>query len=316
MYNKFKNCLLKPSKIYQYVDQKFGKKLLYFLLLVLIYVLPNIMSLTTFEGLSQSQQDSITNSFATSEQINYALIKNEDASITLEKTKNNATPQYVYVEDFNGSSFVMLFSNDQVELTEYQLPNEMVGKTLVFLQFTREYVRLFVSSYEGKSYHFNDGIQKVGSLKKSYQALQVTYDKLGVLPIDFGTANINKTDFARKINELIVTCYNKNKALILLVTYPIAYVLGIISFLFEALILAIIVKLLYYRIGIPFKKIFSLIILTYTPRVVFNVLSIFWSSALIYILGEAISVIYLLISIRFYALQQIKDSLTNNKEIK
>ena len=89
MYNKFKDCLIKPSKIYKYVDQKFGKKLLYFLLLVLIYVLPNIMTLTTFNGLNQNQQDSITNSFASSETINYALVKNEDSSITLEMTKNN-----------------------------------------------------------------------------------------------------------------------------------------------------------------------------------------------------------------------------------
>ena len=55
MYNKFKDCLIKPSKIYKYVDQKFGKKLLYFLLLVLIYVLPNIMTLTTFNGLNQNR---------------------------------------------------------------------------------------------------------------------------------------------------------------------------------------------------------------------------------------------------------------------
>ena len=57
MYNKFKDCLIKPSKIYKYVDQKFGKKLLYFLLLVLIYVLPNIMTLTTFNGLNQNLEE-------------------------------------------------------------------------------------------------------------------------------------------------------------------------------------------------------------------------------------------------------------------
>ena len=277
MYNKFKDCLIKPSKIYKYVDQKFGKKLLYFLLLVLIYVLPNIMTLTTFNGLNQNQQDSITNSFASSETINYALVKNEDSSITLEMTKNNATPQYVYVKDFNGSSFVMLFSNEELALTEYQLPNEMVGKSLIFLQFTKDHARLFVSTYEGKKYHFDDGKQNVASLKMNYQAMKITYDKLGAVPIDFGGVSSNKTSFARKINELVVSCYNK---------------------------------------GLPFKKIFSLIVLTYTPRVVFNVLSIFWSSAIIYILGEVISVIYLLIAIRYYALQQLANSITNNKDNK
>lgn len=316
MYNKFKDCLIKPSKIYKYVDQKFGKKLLYFLLLVLIYVLPNIMTLTTFNGLNQNQQDSITNSFASSETINYALVKNEDSSITLEMTKNNATPQYVYVKDFNGSSFVMLFSNEEIALTEYQLPNEMVGKSLIFLQFTKDHARLFVSTYEGKKYHFDDGKQNVASLKMNYQAMKITYDKLGAVPIDFGGVSSNKTSFARKINELVVSCYNKNKTLILLTTCPITYLVGIINFLLEALIFAVVVKLLYYKMGLPFKKIFSLIVLTYTPRVVFNVLSIFWSSAIIYILGEVISVIYLLIAIRYYALQQLANSITNNKDNK
>lgn len=45
----------------------------------------------------------------------------------------------------------MLFSNEELALTEYQLPNEMVGKSLIFLQFTKDHARLFVSTYEGKN---------------------------------------------------------------------------------------------------------------------------------------------------------------------
>ena len=40
MYTKFKECLLKPSKIGKYVDDKMSKTILYFILLLLIYILP------------------------------------------------------------------------------------------------------------------------------------------------------------------------------------------------------------------------------------------------------------------------------------
>ena len=44
MYTKFKECLLKPSKIGKYVDDKMSKTILYFILLLLIYILPSFVS--------------------------------------------------------------------------------------------------------------------------------------------------------------------------------------------------------------------------------------------------------------------------------
>ena len=45
MYTKFKECLLKPSKIGKYVDDKMSKTILYFILLLLIYIIPTFVSL-------------------------------------------------------------------------------------------------------------------------------------------------------------------------------------------------------------------------------------------------------------------------------
>lgn len=304
MYNKFKNCLLKPSQIYEYVDETFWKMLIYFLILTLIYVLPNIASITSFRKVGNNTLTQIVNGFEKSEDIHYQLI-NVEGDIKLIPKKIDYKPQVVYLEKFiENYDVVLLFHLRATNIENYQLPNELVGKTALYFAFYEDSVEVYFAQYQGIFVNGDGGIQQMSNTL-SKNLYKTSYEKLGVSEIDFTITRENTTTFSRKINDLIMSVYNHHKVAILFSIVPMIYVMGIIQFLIDALILALLVKLLYSQYGLKFGKIFKLVILTYTPRVIFNILSIFWSNMFMFILGEIISVVYLLIAMRYYAMSQM-----------
>lgn len=304
MYNKFKNCLLKPSQIYEYVDETFWKTLIYFLILTLIYVLPNIASITSFRKVGNNTLTQIVNGFEKSEDIHYQLI-NVEGDIKLIPKKIDYKPQVVYLEKFiENYDVVLLFHLRATNIENYQLPNELVGKTALYFAFYEDSVEVYFAQYQGIFVNGDGGIQQMSNTL-SKNLYKTSYEKLGVSEIDFTITRENTTIFSRKINDLIMSVYNHHKVAILFSIVPMIYVMGIIQFLIDALILALLVKLLYSQYGLKFGKIFKLVILTYTPRVIFNILSIFWSNMFMFILGEIISVVYLLIAMRYYAMSQM-----------
>lgn len=304
MYNKFKNCLLKPSQIYEYVDETFWKTLIYFLILTLIYVLPNIASITSFRKVGNNTLTQIVNGFEKSEDIHYQLI-NVEGDIKLIPKKIDYKPQVVYLEKFiENYDVVLLFHLRATNIENYQLPNELVGKTALYFAFYEDSVEVYFAQYQGIFVNSDGGIQQMSNTL-SKNLYKTSYEKLGVSEIDFTITRENTAIFSRKINDLIMSVYNHHKVAILFSIVPMIYVMGIIQFLIDALILALLVKLLYSQYGLKFGKIFKLVILTYTPRVIFNILSIFWSNMFMFILGEIISVVYLLIAMRYYAMSQM-----------
>lgn len=304
MYNKFKNCLLKPSQIYEYVDETFWKTLIYFLILTLIYVLPNIASITSFRKVGNNTLTQIVNGFEKSEDIHYQLI-NVEGDIKLIPKKIDYKPQVVYLEKFiENYDVVLLFHLRATNIENYQLPNELVGKTALYFAFYEDSVEVYFAQYQGIFVNGDGGIQQMSNTL-SKNLYKTSYEKLGVSEIDFTITRENTAIFSRKINDLIMSVYNHHKVAILFSIVPMIYVMGIIQFLIDALILALLVKLLYSQYGLKFGKIFKLVTLTYTPRVIFNILSIFWSNMFMFILGEIISVVYLLIAMRYYAMSQM-----------
>lgn len=306
MYNKFKNCLLKPSLISQYVDEKIGKVVLYFLFLALIYTLPNIVSITSFHKIERNTLNQIVDGFKQSEDIDYQLIK-VDEKIKLIPKKVDTKGQYVVIDNFASSyPLVLLFCYTKDNLVNLELPSKLVGKPAIYMSFYEEGLEIQIAKYQGIESKIPVDVQQLTNneiLDRSI--IKTTYDKLGVSEFDFTITRGNTNLFGNKVNDFLMTIYNKHKVAILATLIPSTYIRGIIQFLFDALILSILIKILYSQYNIRFGKIYQLVILTYTPRVIFNILSIFWNNIFMFILGEIISVIYLLIAMRFYAMNQI-----------
>ncbi len=308
MYKKFKNCLLHPKLIYQYVDERFSKLFLYFLLLVVIYALPQLVATIGFQHLPNEALQQVASDFEKSGKIEYQFEK-KDGQVQLVSTQEVAQPQYVQLNSYVLSFYpvVLLFHEESIALEKYQLPTSLEGKDCCYIEFTKNKVRLAIQTYNPQSQSIEMAKQQTGI---EWQLFEMTYEKLGVGTLDLRLAYENKTIFAEACNTFLMGIYHKYKALFLTTGVIRVCIVSILATLFEILMLTVIVQLLYRKMNLSFAQIYKIIILCYTPRVILNTFSMFWSSIWLYLIGEFISVIYLLITLRYYSLHQMAKKIT------
>ena len=302
MYTKFKECLLKPSKIGKYVDDKMSKTILYFILLLLIYILPSFVSLISVKQMPTDYSNVIVESFAKSSSINYKL-ENVNGKLNLNKTIDDAQPQYVEIGTIVGidmNILVLFNTNESIDLNSYDFSSDLMNKNVILFTFAKEGMYISMGTLK-LSNGSTDKTQELANT--SNKQLYYSYEKLGLSEIDFSVASSNKTTFRNYLDNSYISMYQKNLALILLI--------GIPYILVEVLVLALLIKILYGRFNVHFGAICKIVILAYTPRVIFNLLSIFWSSIIMYFIGQFLTIIYVTIALRYYIIKNIGTNISN-----
>lgn len=310
MYTKFKECLLKPSKIGKYVDDKMSKTILYFILLLLIYILPSFVSLISVKQMPTDYSNVIVESFAKSSSINYKL-ENVNGKLNLNKTIDDAQPQYVEIGTIVGidmNILVLFNTNESIDLNSYDFSSDLMNKNVILFTFTKEGMYISMGTLK-LSNGSTDKTQELANT--SNKQLYYSYEKLGLSEIDFSVASSNKTTFRNYLDNSYISMYQKNLALILLIGIPYILISGILSLLVEVLVLALLIKILYGRFNVHFGAICKIVILAYTPRVIFNLLSIFWSSIIMYFIGQFLTIIYVTIALRYYIIKNIGTNISN-----
>lgn len=310
MYTKFKECLLKPSKIGKYVDDKMSKTILYFILLLLIYILPSFVSLISVKQMPPDYSNVIVESFAKSSSINYKL-ENVNGKLNLNKTIDDAQPQYVEIGTIVGidmNILVLFNTNESIDLNSYDFSNDLMNKNVILFTFAKEGMYISMGTLK-LSNGSTDKTQELANT--SNKQLYYSYEKLGLSEIDFSVASSNKTTFRNYLDNSYISMYQKNLALILLIGIPYILISGILSLLVEVLVLALLIKILYGRFNVHFGAICKIVILAYTPRVIFNLLSIFWSSIIMYFIGQFLTIIYVTIALRYYIIKNIGTNISN-----
>lgn len=310
MYTKFKECLLKPSKIGKYVDDKMSKTILYFILLLLIYILPSFVSLISVKQMPTDYSNVIVESFAKSSSINYKL-ENVNGKLNLNKTIDDAQPQYVEIGTIVGidmNILVLFNTNESIDLNSYDFSSDLMNKNVILFTFAKEGMYISMGTLKLS----NGSADKTQELANtSNKQLYYSYEKLGLSEIDFSVASSNKTTFRNYLDNSYISMYQKNLALILLIGIPYILISGILSLLVEVLVLALLIKILYGRFNVHFGAICKIVILAYTPRVIFNLLSIFWSSIIMYFIGQFLTIIYVTIALRYYIIKNIGTNISN-----
>ena len=310
MYTKFKECLLKPSKFGKYVDDKMSQTILYFILLLLIYILPSFVSLNSVKQMPTDYSNVIVESFAKSSTINYKL-ENVNGKLNLNKTIDDAQPQYVEIGtivciDMN---FLVLFNtNESIDLNSYDFSSDLMNKNVILFTFAKEGMYISMGTLK-LSNGSTDKTQELANT--SNKQLYYSYEKLGLSEIDFSVASSNITTFRNYLDNSYISMYQKNLVLILLIGIPYILISGILSLLVEVLVLALLIKILYGRFNVHFGAICKIVILAYTPRVIFNLLSIFWSSIIMYFIGQFLTIIYVTIALRYYIIKNIGTNISN-----
>lgn len=310
MYTKFKECLLKPSKIGKYVDDKMSKTILYFILLLLIYILPSFVSLISVKQMPTDYSNVIVESFAKSSSINYKL-ENVNGKLNLNKTIDDAQPQYVEIGTIVGidmNILVLFNTNESIDLNSYDFSSDLMNKNVILFTFAKEGMYISMGTLK-LSNGSTDKTQELANTSNKQQ--YYSYEKLGLSEIDFSVASSNKTTFRNYLDNSYISMYQKNLALILLIGIPYILISGILSLLVEVLVLALLIKILYGRFNVHFGAICKIVILAYTPRVIFNLLSIFWSSIIMYFIGQFLTIIYVTIALRYYIIKNIGTNISN-----
>lgn len=310
MYTKFKECLLKPSKIGKYVDDKMSKTILYFILLLLIYILPSFVSLISVKQMPTDYSNVIVESFAKSSSINYKL-ENVNGKLNLNKTIDDAQPQYVEIGTIVGidmNILVLFNTNESIDLNSYDFSSDLMNKNVILFTFAKEGMYISMGTLK-LSNGSTDKTQELANT--SNKQLYYSYEKLGLSEIDFSVASSNKTTFRNYLDNSYISMYQKNLALILLIGIPYILISGTLSLLVEVLVLALLIKILYGRFNVHFGAICKIVILAYTPRVIFNLLSIFWSSIIMYFIGQFLTIIYVTIALRYYIIKNIGTNISN-----
>ena len=310
MYTKFKECLLKPSKIGKYVDDKMSKTILYFILLLLIYILPSFVSLISVKQMPTDYSNVIVESIAKSSSINYKL-ENVNGKLNLNKTIDDAQPQYVEIGTIVGidmNILVLFNTNESIDLNSYDFSSDLMNKNVILFTFAKEGMYISMGTLK-LSNGSTDKTQELANT--SNKQLYYSYEKLGLSEIDYSVASSNKTTFRNYLDNSYISMYQKNLALILLIGIPYILISGILSLLVEVLVLALLIKILYGRFNVHFGAICKIVILAYTPRVIFNLLSIFWSSIIMYFIGQFLTIIYVTIALRYYIIKNIGTNISN-----
>lgn len=298
MYTKFKECLLKPSRINNYLKDSFSKTILYFLLLLFIFVLPQIVSLFNVSEMPSTYADVFVDEFSTKEKINYQ-IKEENGKTSLVCLENEAKDQIINIGTLALSgqavNLYCLFTYSENPTIELQ---DEVLISLIFV-FNKNNVIINV---------FNP------STSETIKFASYSYEKLGITSLNFSIAKTNKMVFRNELNQAYREVYYKNLALILLISIPSVIIGGAINLLLNVLILALLIKLIYGKLNVKFGEVCKIVLLASTPRVVFNLLSIIWSNPILYFIGEIITIVYIFIALRYYFFKFITLELVNKNQ--
>lgn len=310
MYKKFKDCLLKPSRISNYLDDSKGKTILFFILLLFIYILPSLVSVISVNKMPSTYSNYITESFKNSEKINYEL-EHINGKTILNKTDVNALPQYVdlgYLSEA-GIRILMLFNTEEeFDVNDYNFSKDFANQTVIFLIMDTEGINVTIGIIEESSTN-NDKVN-LASNTNTY-GLFISYEKLGIKDLDFTLASTNATLFKSQLNDAYVDIYNSNKILIYIFLIPVVISAGIISLILQILLVSLIFKMMYRRYELGYKTLCKIVFLAYTPCIIFNLLSIFYSSLLMYFIGEILTVVYISIALKHAFIKKIGINLNN-----
>lgn len=297
MYTKFKDCLLNPSKIAKYVFDNAKKTILYFIVLLFLHVLPLTVNTLSEKEMPFGFTNIIVEKFQNAEKINYQLVY-ENSQTSLKSLKENQNSQFIDMGIINAyqTKLLLIFDmNDDYHLENLDFDQSLFNQTVVIIHFSQN--------------HLSISLDLIKNNLNRMVLFNESYENLGLKSLDFSIANQNIAMFKNEVNNAYQDFYQKNVLIIYLIFIPLLIILGIISLLLEILLISFIYKLLYRNLNLQFRIFFKLILCCYTPCVVFNLLSIFYGSAIMYFIGEILVVIYASIALRNVVIARIGNEM-------
>lgn len=279
----FVDSLIRPKRIGDHIKSK-TKTILYFLFLVILFVLPNIVFVFTTGGIDKTDINSIIESINSEDTIPYEIINNElvyngigDEKAVL--TKTNSTQISVLFTSLTDNELSKAFSSALTTKTDLM-------SSPIILIFSKNGISL--------------GMGISSATFSSFKNL-TTYEKINCDNLNFST--ISTIDTQNKLSTIFLSLVEEYKSTLIALLVPGLIIGGIINLLILIFIPTLICYIFNRGLNIKFGNIFKLAIYSFTPFVFATLISLGNSGSILAMIFEFVSLIYLFISMSSYYIQ-------------
>lgn len=278
MYKRYKASILKPSLIPLYINKKFIS-IIYFLLLGLIYILPNLVYVISTGGIDNSYFIDIVDELR-GEEINYSIMDNT-------------------LNDVDGKGEIKSFSTESIQVSftpikETDFETDLRDNFKEIGAFSEAPIKLILTekrviglfSYQGVLIDLNLG----------------TYDEFEI--DGFSLINTKSEKELNSFSGLLHGIHDKYKTIIILVTIPSLILGGIIALALTLLIPSFVLYIFNRGLGVKFGKIYHMAIYAFTIYILGSTVLFLYATTFVTLIFEIISFVYLSIAMRSYVIHK------------
>ncbi len=280
----FVDSLIRPKRIVDHINSK-KNTIFYFLFLVVLFVLPNIVYVINTGGIDKSDVNSIIETICSEEMIPYQIINNE-------LVYNGTDESKAVLAKSDSAQIAVLFTDlTDNELTK-AINNALNDKTSLM---SSPLILIFAKN--GISLGMGLSSSTFVNIKNL-----MNYDKFNIENLNF--ANIKDLTTQNTISSILLSIASEYKTTLICIMLPMLFIGGIINLLILMFIPVLICYIFNKGLNIKFGTIFKLAIYSFTPFVFATLISVGNSSSILAMIFEFISLIYLFISMSSYYIQE------------
>ncbi len=308
MYQRFKDCLLKPRNIADYIKEQKKTTILYTIIVLIIYVIPFILITLLSKSTVTTLSSSIAEDFINAEQINYVI---EDSKLKSVDGKN--IPQIIKTELVLEQSYKLnaLYVFDVTGNSYEEVLDVDTGSYIIFL-FTENSFKisiLEVSKTESDDTGNKPGMTvsletSSGNNDNKLALIDLEYSKLDLTNVNLALNKDNNTiNFKNEIATLVDAIYSKIKMKLLPLIIIVVLLMSVGYYFFTVLFIALLFKLLYRYLQVDFGIVFKASILCSTPYVICSLLALLTNVTFLEVVGQFIMIVYVTKALTTYKIK-------------
>lgn len=307
MYQRFKDCLLKPRNIADYIKEPKKTTILYTIIVLIIYIIPFILITLLSKSTVTTLSSSVAKDFINAEQINYVIEDSKLKSIDGEnipqiiKTELVLEEAYklnaLYVFDITGNSFEEALDIDS-------------GSYIIFL-FTENSFKISilevsktVSDDFGNKPGMTVSLETSNNNDNKLFLIDLEYSKLGLTNVNLALNKDNNTiNFKNEIATLVDAVYDEIKMKLLPIIIIVVLLISVGYYFFTVLFISLLFKLLYRYLQVDFGIVFKASILCSTPYVICSLLALLTNVTFLEVIGQFIMIVYVTKALTTYKIK-------------
>ena len=307
MYQRFKDCLLKPRNIADYIKEPKKTTIIYTIIVLIIYIIPFILITLLSKSTVTTLSSSVAKDFINAEQINYVIEDSKLKSIDGEnipqiiKTELVLEEAYklnaLYVFDITGNSFEEVLDIDS-------------GSYIIFL-FTENSFKISilevsktVSDDSGNKPGMTVSLETSNNNDNKLFLIDLEYSKLGLTNVNLALNKDNNTiNFKNEIATLVDAVYDEIKMKLLPIIIIVVLLISVGYYFFTVLFISLLFKLLYRYLQVDFGIVFKASILCSTPYVICSLLALLTNVTFLEVIGQFIMIVYVTKALTTYKIK-------------